>query len=190
MKRNNRLWPFFLLLLLLLLVVIIIVIIKSNNSNNESAGSTVATITKDNGEVFHVSSSLDSIIFEKDFRGKYKYIVYIEGKFCATCWANALDDLTSFFCDSMPEIKPLMIYHNDVLDDINAVNSFYDYFEKEYNIIVSNNDSVRTRNEWISPLVSQYGIIVDSEMNIQFAGFLFSNSFKKICLDYYRSERY
>lgn len=107
---------------------------------------------------------------------KTNVIIYIEGDICASCHVNKIMFILSYMQDSICVDKPIMIFHPyNNSQDMN--NLFEKYYGDYCNLIISTNDSIRLKNQWMKPNLNFYGIIINDKNEIIHSCFLFDENF-------------
>lgn len=119
---------------------------------------------------------------EMNQTAQYKILFYIDGDHCPTCLLTNISDVYGAMEDSIDDFSPLLIYHPSETVDTVLVHNFISQTKSWLNVVVCNDDSIRAYNEWMSPDVNFYGMVLDSVNNIQYAGFLFSPNFPKAAI--------
>lgn len=121
---------------------------------------------------------------------KYNYYLYLDGKSCASCWVGQLVDIQEYFRDSLPDIRPYLLFN--IEDDLKSFQrrEFYESFGDFGYVTLDFDKSIANRNEWMlanGPLC--YGIITDSENNICSCRLLFDPVFLSESKRYYESAK-
>lgn len=103
---------------------------------------------------------------------KNNIVIYIEGDYCASCHVSRIMPILYFLKDSIGYDKPTMIYH-PYHDDQGMEMLFREYYGNDCNLIYTTEDSIRIKNKWMDPSINFYGIIIDSQNEILYSGFLY-----------------
>lgn len=128
-------------------------------------------------------SERDSCLFEisnklSELRNKTdETIVYIETNACAMCTESAILNIIRIMHDSSAAKEPIMIYHPSEEIDSSVMKDYHNHFDNYFRVIISNEDSVMEKNQWLPKNLGIYGIVVDSLSRVRFAGSLFDPSF-------------
>ena len=111
-------------------------------------------------------------------------ILYLETEPCATCSEQAIMNVVYSIIDSC-HIKPMLLYHPIEALDSQRVNDYYSRFDKKMRVLVSMDDSIMIKNNWMPKYLGFYGIVFDSSGLVCYAGSLFDDRFLKSCIQHF-----
>ena len=111
-------------------------------------------------------------------------ILYLETEPCATCSEQAIMNVVYSIIDSC-QIKPMLLYHPIEAIDSQKINDYYSRFDKKMRVLVSMDDSIMIKNNWMPKFLGYYGIVIDSSGLVCYAGTLFDDRFLKSCIKHF-----
>lgn len=112
-------------------------------------------------------------------------MVYLETRSCASCTEKALKPVTDFLIDSIGLEKPVLVYHVKSDSDLTIIDEYHEWFDDKYNVIVSYDDSINIKNDWITWRIGLIGIVTDSLNRVQYGGFLYADQFFETCKNFF-----
>ena len=171
-------------LLLFFGLLVFFVTIIFLNSNNEPQMISNLKIEKNDSCIFKMPSRISTGKMVTD-----EVIFYIESESCSSCAESAITSVLSYTQDSVIEKKPILIIHPMIDIDSTVLNDYKLRFEDKFNLLVSNDDSLRILNPWLPNNLGYYGITTDSLGFVCYAGFLFDKDFIKSCSRVIKSNK-
>lgn len=112
-------------------------------------------------------------------------MVYLESQSCASCTSKALKPITDFLIDSIGLEKPVLVYHMKSDSDLTKIEEYHEWFDDNYNVIVSSDDSIKIKNDWITWRNGLLGIVIDSLNRVEYGGFLYAPLFFESCKNHF-----
>lgn len=112
-------------------------------------------------------------------------MVYLETRSCASCTEKALKPITDFLIDSIGFEKPVLVYHINPNEDPKGVELYHEWFDDSYKVIVSSDDSIRIKNDWMMFSTGVLGFVTDSLNRVEYGGFIYSDKFFETCKNHF-----
>lgn len=112
-------------------------------------------------------------------------MVYLESQSCASCTSKALKPITDFLIDSIGLEKPVLVYHMKSDSDLTKIDEYHEWFGDSYNVIVSSDDSIRIKNDWMMFSTGVWGFVTDSLNRVEYGGFLYADQFFETCKNHF-----
>lgn len=108
-------------------------------------------------------------------------IIYLEVKACAVCSENAIKKLAMYLNDSIVTTKPLLVFHPIADIDSTIVADYHNRFDKYFDVVVCNDDSIMIKNPWLPKSLGFYGFLIDSDNRVSYAGSVLEPVFLSYC---------
>ena len=108
-------------------------------------------------------------------------VFYLEVKACAVCSENAIKKLAMYLHDSIVTTQPLLLFHPIVDIDSTIMADYHNRFDKYFDVVVCNDDSIMIKNPWLPKSLGFYGFLIDSDMRVLYAGSVFEPVFLSYC---------
>lgn len=163
---------FRIVLLILFGLLVFSITIIALISRNELQMISNSKISRNDSCIFKMPNSISTGKIVAD-----EVIFYIESESCTSCAANVITSVLSYTQDSVIRKKPILIIRPQKDIDSAEVDDYKLRFEDKFDLIVSNDDSLRILNPWLPKYLGYYGITTDSLGFVSYAGFLFDSVF-------------
>ena len=189
MKGNKLKGFLFYGIILICCVLSVRNVIRIVNRNKPAKASERIVIRIPREGVFNLCDSLKKMTDSYPC-AEYNYYMYLDGKSCASCWVGQLIDIQEYYRDSLPDIKPYLMFN--IADDLKSFQrrEFFEAFGDFGSVILDFDKTIANDNEWIlanGPM--SYGIITDSLNNILSCRLLFDPVFLSESKRYYESSK-
>ena len=109
-------------------------------------------------------------------------LLYVDGYTCSSCLEKELIPLWGLLTDSFPSCHPIVLVHSND-SKLPEINIFHKS-DSTFKVIVSNSDSIRSKNQWIPEAGVYHGFILDSLGIVESYGYISNEHFIQKCYLY------